>query len=121
MIRKLRNSHRTEEQREHYRQSKLGDKNPMKSRTGEKHPRYGKRCYTSSDGTESKYFVPGTEPAGWTLGMKYNFKKFDSRCGKNNPAYGKHFYNNGQIQILAYECPDGFVKGGLKRKRGDVK
>ena len=67
------------------------------------------------DKTESGYFVPGTEPAGWTLGMRYNLKKMKNRCGKNNPAYGKHFYNNGSIQVLAYECPEGFVKGMLKK------
>lgn len=112
---KLRNSHRTEEQREHYRQSKLGNKNPMKLATGENHPNYGKRCYTNLDKTESGYFIPGTEPEGWTLGMRYNLKKIDNRCGKNNPAYGKHFYNNGSIQVLAHECPEGFVKGMLKK------
>lgn len=58
--------------------------------------------------------------------------------GKNNPFYGKHhteeakrkdavatrernlgrhWYNNGEIQVFQYECPDGFVKGMLKRKK----
>ena len=27
---------------------------------------------------------------------------------------GKHWYNNGVIQLRANECPDGFVKGRLK-------
>lgn len=27
---------------------------------------------------------------------------------------GKHRYNNGKIEILAFECPEGFVKGRLK-------
>lgn len=40
-----------------------------------------------------------------------------NRCGKNNPAYGKRFYNNGSIQVLAYECPEGFVKGMLKKRK----
>lgn len=113
---KLRHSHRTEEQRSHYRDSKLGNKNPMKQATGKNHPNYGKKCYKSPDGNKSGYFKPGEEPNGWIMGMKYNLTKFESRCGKNNPAYGKHFYNNGKIQILAIECPKGFTKGMLKRK-----
>ena len=36
--------------------------------------------------------------------------------GKNNPAYGKHWWNNGDIQILSAEQPaDNFVLGGLPR------
>ena len=34
--------------------------------------------------------------------------------GSNNPSYGKHWYNDGNICILTYECPNGFVKGRLK-------
>lgn len=30
---------------------------------------------------------------------------------------GKHHYNNGVISILARECPEGFVKGYLRRKQ----
>ena len=31
--------------------------------------------------------------------------------GENNPAYGKHWYNNGIITVYAYTCPDGFKPG----------
>ena len=30
---------------------------------------------------------------------------------------GRHFYNNGCVTIAAFECPDGFVPGRLKRKK----
>lgn len=113
---KLRNCHRTKEQKENYRQSKLGDKNPMKKCTGKNHPNYGKLIYKNKDGTESGYFVPGEEPVGWVRGIKYNLTKIDNRCGENNPAYGKHFYNNGKIQVLRTECPEGFVRGMLKKE-----
>lgn len=36
--------------------------------------------------------------------------------GKNNPNFGKHWYNNGIICVSAYMCPDGFVLGRLKKK-----
>ena len=29
---------------------------------------------------------------------------------------GRKWYNNGDISIMAFECPEGFVKGRLKRK-----
>ena len=34
-------------------------------------------------------------------------------AGENNPAYGRHWYNNGKINKYCYECPDGFVPGRL--------
>jgi len=39
--------------------------------------------------------------------------------GKGNPNYGKrgrHWFNDGTRNILALECPDGFVKGFYNRK-----
>lgn len=35
--------------------------------------------------------------------------------GENNPSFGKHWYNDGNICILAYICPNGFVSGRLKK------
>jgi hypothetical protein len=29
---------------------------------------------------------------------------------------GRKWYNNGNISIMAFECPKGFVKGRLKRR-----
>lgn len=29
---------------------------------------------------------------------------------------GKHYYNNGVICVLSYDCPEGFVKGKLTKK-----
>ena len=37
-----------------------------------------------------------------------------AKKGENNPAFGKHWYNNGKISIMVKECPDGFVPGRLK-------
>lgn len=31
---------------------------------------------------------------------------------------GKHYYNNGVIEVLRYECPEGFVPGGLTKGLG---
>ena len=105
---------RTDEQKKHYSESKTGDKNPMKQRTGDKHHNYGKKCYTSSDGSESRYYVPGEEPDSWEQKMHYNLTV--NRSGENNGAFGRHWYNNGEKNAYTYECPEGYVKGMLKKK-----
>ena len=33
---------------------------------------------------------------------------------KKNVSKGKHWYNNGEVELYANECPDGFQKGRLK-------
>lgn len=40
-------------------------------------------------------------------------KLSDSLKGKNTWTQGRHFYNNGEKEVLATECPEGFVKGRL--------
>ena len=37
------------------------------------------------------------------------------RFGKNNPAYGRHWYNNGKENKYCYECPSGFTPGRLRK------
>ena len=76
---------RTDEQKKHYSESKMGDKNPMKKLTGDKHPNHGKKCYTSPDESESCYYIPGEEPDGWKQKMRYNLTV--NRCGENNGAF----------------------------------
>ena len=46
-------------------------------------------------------------------------KKINSERSKSlkPPTKGKHWYNNGVIEVVAFECPDGFVKGQLPNKR----
>ena len=51
-------------------------------------------------------------------------KKCPQISGEKNGGYkkfkGTHYYNNGIVQVRAYECPEGFVEGGLKRNRKDI-
>ena len=105
---------RNDEQKKHYSESKMGDKNPMKKQTGDKHPNHGKKCYTSPDGSDSRYYVPGEEPDGWEQKMHYNLTV--SRHGEHNAAFGRHWYNNGERNVYEYECPEGYIKGMLKKK-----
>lgn len=110
---KLKGKTRSAEQKKNYSLSKLGDKNPMKQRTGELHFNHNKKCYISPDKSECKYFYEDEVPEGWTKGMMYNSP---DRNGENNPAYGRHWYNNGEINIFDYDCPEGFTKGMLRKK-----
>lgn len=45
--------------------------------------------------------------------IESRMKMSDALKGENHPAYGKHWYNNGQINKLCYECPEGFIPGRL--------
>lgn len=38
----------------------------------------------------------------------------EAKKGENNPAFGKHWYNNGKINVMSKECPEGFVPGILR-------
>ena len=47
-------------------------------------------------------------------------KKKMSEANKGNKYHlGKHWYNNGKINKLCYECPDGFVTGKLLINKGN--
>ena len=41
-------------------------------------------------------------------------KLSEANKGENNPAFGKHWYNNGKINVMSKECPKGFVPGILR-------
>ena len=50
--------------------------------------------------------------------MSYESRRKLSESHKGHPptkgSLGMHWYNNGIVNNLAYECPNGFVKGRLK-------
>lgn len=55
-------------------------------------------------------------PGEYTHSTKTRKKIGDAQRGKKRPS-GKHYYNNGLINVLAIECPDGFVAGRLISNR----
>lgn len=101
----------------------IGEKNGMYGvhRYGEESPNYGKHIYTN--GVEDRFFYPDEVPKGFYRGRsKYNrtvpvseetIRKF------KETVKGRHWYTNGEIDILSHNCPDGFSpgrKGGWKWK-----
>lgn len=54
--------------------------------------------------------------SGWDIkGDKNPSKRPDVKKKISDAHKGMHWYNNGIINRCTYECPDGFVKGKLKR------
>ena len=93
--------------------------------SGENGPMYGKK---HSEETRKKM----REHHADVSGENNPFYGNHSLAGKNNPMYGKthpeetrkkmsdafkgrHWYNNGIVQMQSFECPIGFTKGMLKK------
>ena len=86
-----------------------------KKKIGEAHK--GKKL---SDETKKKLSKPKSDEtkqkmseAAKNMSKEHKQKLSETKKGKNNPAYGKHWYNNGKTAIIAYQCPDGFTPGRL--------
>jgi hypothetical protein len=45
---------------------------------------------------------------------EHKMKISEAQKGEKSYNYGKHWYNNGEINIRAKECPEGFVSGRLR-------
>lgn len=99
----------------------IGEKNGMYGvhRYGKDSPNYGKHMYTN--GLEDHFFYPDEVPEGFYIGRsKYNRTKPVSKEAIEKfkeTVKGRHWYTNGEIDVLSHACPDGFVlgrKGGWK-------
>ena len=75
--------------------------------TGEKHSMYGKH---HSEETKKKL---SEARKGYKHSEDAKKKIIEMRKGKT-PNKGMHWYNNGKINKLCYECPPGFVPGRVK-------
>ena len=53
--------------------------------------------------------------AAKNMSEEHRKKLSETKKGENNPAYGMHWFNNGKINKLCYECPDGFTPGQLHK------
>lgn len=63
------------------------------------------------------YKITGREYERLRIFRAENFSKHQKgiKCPeKGKAARGKHWYNNGEIEMYAFDCPEGFIKGRLK-------
>lgn len=84
---KNKGKHRSDEQKRRMSETMKGDNNPF----------YGRQ---HSDETKLKISESKKGNPAWNKGKK---------LGSN----GTHWYNNGEVNVKAKECPEGFVKGRL--------
>lgn len=86
---------------------------------GNKNPASGRHWF--NNGINRLYLKDSDViPDGYTRGnlpksAEETRKRKESLRGKNTWAKGSHWFNNGVIEIMAKECPDGFKKGRLKK------
>lgn len=92
-----------------------------KLRIGNLNPFYGKTHSEETKKKLSEYWKSGNIEEH-IKHLKENHADFN---GENNPCYGKRLYNNGIINRYLneneIELYPGFIKGGLKRNRRQVK
>ena len=72
-------------------------KKMSEAKKGEKNPSYGKPAWNK----------------GKPLSAEHKKKIGELKKGNTNTK-GKHWYNNGKINTMAKECPEGFVPGVLR-------
>ena len=93
----------SEETKQKMRAVKKGEKNPM---YGKKHSDEAKKKIGAAN--KGKHLSEETKKK-----MSEAHKMSGSAKGNTNTK-GMHWYNNGKINTMAKECPDGFVPGMLK-------
>lgn len=76
---------------------------------GENNPFYGKH-----HSEETKQIL--SELAKYRKSNLGNRHTDEAKAKISKANKGKHWFNNGVINITAFECPEGFVKGRLKHK-----
>lgn len=120
--------------REKLRQSHLGKKVSEETKkklsdsltgklAGENHPFYGKhlseehrkKLSDSHKGIEHAWLK------GKPLSDDHKKKISDTlrilHSGENNPAYGRKWFNNGEVNYFGTECPEGYQPGMLKKRK----
>ena len=77
---------------------------------GENNSFYGKR---HSEETKKKISQTKTGKKLGPFSEEHKQKLSETKKAEKNPNYGKHWYNNGEVNIMTNECPEGYVPGRL--------
>ena len=94
----------SEETKQKMRAVKKGDKNPF----------YGKK---HSDEAKKKIgeAKKGNKHALGCKRSEETKKKMSEKAKGNTNVKGKHWFNNGEICVMSFECPEGFIPGRIKK------
>ena len=92
-----------------------GEKNGMYGDhcfAGENHPFYGKHHTEEAKQKISARMKGENNPFyGKHHTEEWRQKMYERMKGENHPNFGKRFYTDGNKNIVAYECPEGFRPG----------
>lgn len=105
--------HHTEETKKKQSEAKEGEKNPM----------YGKCPWNKGIPQSEEHRKKNSEShkgkpspnKGKHLSTETKNKISETLKGKSNATKCSHWYNNGIINIMSKECPDGFTPGRLRK------
>jgi len=85
---------------------------------GKNNPAFGRHWYNNG---KDRLYLKDTDdiPEGFIRGNlplteEDKKRKSESNKGKHGQSKGSHWYNNGECEIMTFECPEGFTKGRLK-------
>lgn len=104
----------SEEWRQKMSERMKGENNPFynnHSLSGKNHPMYGKK---HSEETRKK-ISEASNHKGEKNPMYGKTHSEETRKKLSDALKGRHWYNNGIVQIQSFECPIGFTKGMLKK------
>ena len=90
--------------------NKIGEAHKGRKRSEETRKKIAEAKKNISEETRKKM-----SEAAKNMSEEHRNKLSETKKGENNPAYGKHWYNNGKTTIIAYQCPDGFTPGRLRK------
>lgn len=87
--------------------------------SGKNNPAFGRHWYNNG---KKRLYLKDTDiiPEGFVKGNlplteEDKKRKSESGKGKHGQSKGSHWYNNGITEVMDFSCPEGFVKGRLKK------
>jgi len=107
----------SEETKKKIREMKKGPNHPLYGKFGADHPSYGRVNSEESKQKMSEIKMGDKNPMRGKTHSKNVLEILRTKnLGKNNPSYGKKWFNNGEYSVMVKECPEGFKPGRLESR-----